>query len=330
MIRIYDKFAGRILSALVYARGQLGDRLDVADDTNLRTAYGRGISCYNQTVAEILEDDRAGGVDYEANPTVTSLIDPLAQQVYDERWKTPHDKDLIDTVVRLLQLSFLKNRLTLENLKRLRAAILLPSELVGLKEKLKASEMFCGQCYHKFRSGEMASVLREQDSVYLLCTTCFKPESLACVGKNRHSLDVDKALHKAVAKCAENCPYCKEEKDGAEIGAIIPMDGQAPAGRLEYNVMAGGHGGGGGRIARDRNLDTARVAWAAGANQVLPPTPQTVPTLTEADNNPWEIARQQFQEHFIAMPTAPPQAPPQGVRMVDYDEEEDVDRDERF
>jgi len=91
------------------------------------------------------------------------------------------DRDLIDTIVRTIGLPYARNAIAGSSLDSLRAAILLPEEIVNLKTSLE-KETFCVSCGHKFMSGEMATYNGvSRGSRGFLCTRCTQPSYMASI-----------------------------------------------------------------------------------------------------------------------------------------------------
>lgn len=206
MLRFYEGFGAKVLMALLYAKDRCGDDITYSEDhaRGQYTEYGTG----NTEVVEVVREtmDREPDREYM---TLTSLIDPIAKQIRSGMNRTAHDKDLIDTIVRTLQLGYVRNKFSSDMIRQLKNAILLPSELVGLKAKLKKEELTCSNCEHVFVNGEMSSVvMNDRDQTPgLYCVRCFKPERVACQ-KRTHAVNVPKSLWKQLDKISGECEEC--------------------------------------------------------------------------------------------------------------------------
>lgn len=228
MIRVYRNFADAVLVALLYARDQLGDHLGNALN------YAEAVWTTDQgqlymddkvvvAVKDSINQRRFGGT--MDNPqTLTELISVLSQQITSDKIGTTYDKDLIDTVVRIVQLTYLKNRMvSSDTIKQLRAAILLPSELIGLREKLKQAELSCTNCKRELVSGEMVSFHKDGSNAIVLCINCYTPEWIPC--KNgEHSIEVPDNVRKGLQKVIDTiCNQCKEDNDAgpAVVGPTL-------------------------------------------------------------------------------------------------------------
>jgi hypothetical protein len=224
MIRMYNNIAEQLLVALVYLRYRLG--------RNSSAAFNELSPFASDVVNGRLRDVELGPEVQQSlvrtldrNPldtTFTDIIDQLVKQLNEGAGPVKtHDKDLIETVVRLLQLDYVKNKLSSENIGRLRAAILLPSELATLRTHLN-NEMTCS-CGHKFQHGEMASILGNgpDGGAKVTCINCYRPEWIACAN-GKHSVEAPKGFYKVLAKRSQECDICKEDAK-ERVAAIEPI-----------------------------------------------------------------------------------------------------------
>lgn len=161
--------------------------------------------------------------------TMSDLIDTCVSLLVSTR--EGDDRDLIDTIVRLLGLPYSRNTLAGSTLQHLRQALLLPEELADLKRKLEV-ERFCASCGHKFVSAEMTTYIASGDARCFYCTRCHRPTSVASDNDPAQSISVAsiKGLEGILTKkhLTENPPA------GEAIGAmadeiLAPVAANAPA-----------------------------------------------------------------------------------------------------
>lgn len=93
--------------------------------------------------------------------------------------KRSDDADLLDTVVRLVQLPYVNNYISARTLLDLRDAILTPSEQKSVKTALKDS-IQCAQCRRDLTSGEMVSIHTDKNMPCVICHKCQRPQYVAC------------------------------------------------------------------------------------------------------------------------------------------------------
>ena len=233
MLRFYRQFMEQILMVLIYARDMKGDNFNGIHDY-LRERWRNEDRTRNQwhepqiirTLSLIHEND-------QMEHSLTGLINELHQQLRQTYGisRGPQDKDLIDAIVRSIQLPYARNRLSGEVLDRLKQALLLPSEVVGLKERLQREELICPGCDHKFLEGEIGtiSIGRNSRTVSLQCTNCAAPNLMAC-SNSKHSIPTPASVMKAIAKEVDKgCGFCKAEAEAeitaANVGLPLPLEG---------------------------------------------------------------------------------------------------------
>lgn len=274
MLRFYQDFCGRLLLLLLYVRDRWGDEV-LPESERYGFDHGFPDRGTSEVVARL-----EGESDYK---TVSSLIDPLVEQLAVHQTRAGTDKDLIDTFVRILQLSFIKNRLLSQDfIRRLRAAILLPSELLGLKERLKKHELYCTECQKPLMNGEMVSICHNREEAYLMCSRCFYPTYVACPS-GKHALRAPKGLEKMLRGIRkESCEQCEAEKLGAT--AVVATGG----------ILATGRGAG---MTAGMNPG---IGAGIGGGVERGPTGRLEPTFDETATLPRPI---EAMYRFMAQPT---------------------------
>lgn len=119
-------------------------------------------------------DFRQGDEDYIANEEV--LAGALGQM----RKTKQQDTDLIETIVKTLQLPFSAHYFYPAHLKALREAILRPDELMSWKKSITENNLKC-KCGHAFESHEAVITRSVGDGTYeILCHKCARPQRVAC------------------------------------------------------------------------------------------------------------------------------------------------------
>lgn len=239
MLRFYRQFMEQVFLALVHARDNTGESFD--DSQRYTFERWRNMSPGRFPYQR---QDHVNLVRFihETNNfdawNMTDLIDVIGAQINAQvNQDRPSDKDLIDTIVRLLQLPFARNRFNGETLNNLKTALLLPDEAAGLKEKLQRQEWYC-TCGHKFESGEMGTIVSDHRTTVMVCANCTFPTRIAC-GNGKHSLGVSKAFHKSIIKeRGSACELCVVEatpeapdaeiRIGRDNGGAQPVPMDAP------------------------------------------------------------------------------------------------------
>lgn len=132
--------------------------------------------------------------------TLDQIIEELIVQIEQNDLKES-DADLVDTIVRILQLPYARQMLSGEGLKQLRRAILLPEEASGLLARLEQLEKTCATCGHTFQGGELM-VLKERNTDRTFhCTKCVSIHSMACE-RCGNTVEVQEVKHVACEACS--------------------------------------------------------------------------------------------------------------------------------
>lgn len=180
MQRVYKDFLRRVLLVCLHYR-ELGYGVKNANSYVWDYWYKHSRSNYAnadqlkkvKSLLTFLED----GTFVPDQQNIGQMIDQLTGQLTASEG---NDRDLIDTIVRILGLPHARNTMSGATLSMLRSAILLPDELVTLKAHIKEA-MSCMACGHKFSHGEMSvcSKAEGSDSNGFYCTRCQKPSFIA-------------------------------------------------------------------------------------------------------------------------------------------------------
>lgn len=174
MFRFYKQYVQRMLMGLVAIkllettqdRRQLATFLagqhftDPQDEGHWREALGS------------YQDLPAPGDDILTN-------DDIIHTVLSQFKKDPNDTELIDTVVKTLQLPFAGNRFGMSTLRALRDAILRPDELAEFRKQ--THNITCSYCSKEFRNHEYVSTeIDNQGLIKLVCFTCMPSSYVPC------------------------------------------------------------------------------------------------------------------------------------------------------
>lgn len=176
MARFYREFVDRIIVALILLMQVEKDspketillhlKKHKATDEMEQDIVYRAISRY--------VDTHKTDEDFIANEEV------LAAALGQLRKTKQHDTDLIETIVKALQLPHTSHYFHLGHLKQLRDAILRPDELAKWKKAVTNENLKC-KCGHAFESGEAVSTRLEGDGTYSFsCHKCARPIRVAC------------------------------------------------------------------------------------------------------------------------------------------------------
>lgn len=223
VIRTYKQLTGQVLQALMFFRGIYGgvsgSAINEEAAAKLRTgASGR----YSDEVIKAI--DRLQNVLGVEVKDLDDLIEILAKQVNSE----DKDKDLIDTIVRILQLPYGVNVFNSSVLKLLRDAILIPQEVAAFKARAGKAELSCSECGKTLRDGEMVTFGIRYSNVSFLCTTCRVPTLITCnlrLESNRDGCGISE-IPKKIRSWLERgmpCPECTVMSRVQEAAARVPV-----------------------------------------------------------------------------------------------------------
>lgn len=170
----------------------------------------------------------------------TNLIGELGEQLAHADHPQA-DHNIIDEVISLLNLPYVRNTINAEAIRRLRKAVLIPEEAASLTVKLDRLELHCGGCQALLQEGEMVTLHvgegRNAERI-IYCTRCRVPEYMPC-RSCRRTHDIPASLAKMLRK-AHKCepdmlatdPAPPERPDAINI----PVAVAAPRIRFNANV----------------------------------------------------------------------------------------------
>jgi hypothetical protein len=227
MMRFYRPTVEALLVQTIYCKEQAGFTL--ADLTHALRNWTTG----NQSRNNILAAARKASSSVSLAELTENLFTQLA-----EDGSMRKESDLIDELVRTLQLPFARNVLSGDTLKRLRNAILLPSEQGGLLHRLRAREMACAGCGTDFHDSESITFSNQEGAIALFCHRCVRPASVSCAGCETTANLSEKAIT-AMSKML--CPACLAKKTagqtltppkGTSTSSPLPTFSTGRAGRI--------------------------------------------------------------------------------------------------
>lgn len=251
MFRIYKDLFRRLFVVTLYLR-ELGYTYTQANEYVKQSIYkddtwNGGRPKDAEALRAALKSFLSSGDFYHGGTTLDEMATTMAKQL--SSTDSVNDRDLIDTIVRVIGLPHARNILAGGSLNRLREAILLPEELIDLKAQL-AQEAFCYGCGHQFLAGEMSTFVSNggvKSGGEWACTRCHKPSYVASERDTKRSLVISqiKGLEACLKKkhIDDSDKYVEANKDGW-IEAANEILGQNVIGRLNE--------------ARDRAADVAR------------------------------------------------------------------------
>jgi hypothetical protein len=175
MLRFYRTWAERLLIAMIYLQKRedtaMGDKTDII-------ATVKGFRTDNPAHADVVYRALDSYIHPQSgdDPTNAEVIEGTLGQFGK---KKSDDLDLIDTIVRTLQLPYSANHFSGSYVKMLRDAILRPEELMKWR-KNNTVTLKC-ECGREFNSGEMVTAHNAGDgTIKFLCHQCAKPVYTAC------------------------------------------------------------------------------------------------------------------------------------------------------
>lgn len=224
MLRFYKDFMENCLMVLLYLDRSAGIDLNDVNQWAMKRSWSPEVKGIIKSRMYGL-----GGSDGTTLQTmITTLTDKLSK-LKEER-ESGQDGNLINAIVRTLQLPFPRNVMSGETLKALRTALLLPEEIGGLTQRLEARELRCGGCSRKLRNEEMVTLMEDRQGGVLMCHTCVRPSYVMCDHEDCYEhVQLDKkyrALHKKKVSCLTH----KELKEGEVRERVeMPVDYPPPA-----------------------------------------------------------------------------------------------------
>lgn len=207
MIRLYRDFGSHLAMCLHYL--SKGSRVGIGDVQHY-TARSAGFNSKEQMALR-------GAIRAPASdlPSLEDMFTQLVTQIHEDG--QDRDTDLIDLIVNTLQLPHAQNTLSGDRIARLKQAILLPSELASLGEKLRLRELSCGNCGGKIHDGEAVTLRyngNRQGPSTLYCAACVGPDQIACRACKKPVPATSTGLSYLCAACLKGTPAKKDEKKG--------------------------------------------------------------------------------------------------------------------
>ena len=258
MIRLDDSAAAKVIIILLHHR-EVGYDLELAKQ-HMKRVYNeeiRGLPIYNpfpddlRTVLKpylIKHELPTAPEDNETNDILAILIKQL---LYND------DKNytiVVDMLIDMLNKPYSGNILNGSTLRQLRQALLLPTELSRLKNKVAMAEMSCTRCGHLFKHGELTVITTSRDCSSIVCLACTSPQYVRCPCCNNYGELTKRDLKFFYKKgLCSDCIGKKPEKvtirpsrtpavagtptaDNPFENVILGTDGELPDGSQEWEV----------------------------------------------------------------------------------------------
>lgn len=143
---------------------------------------------------------------------VTSLYEFLTSEISKSNHvldrnnvNTDSHKDLIDTIVQILQLPYADARFTPKVITALRKAVLLPEEILNFNSEIQKQELCCYKCNKPFTAFESATAVKVGTSMAFGCNACTPPATIRCrCGKPKNTSDAFRRRVKKETVCTCN------------------------------------------------------------------------------------------------------------------------------
>lgn len=255
MFRVYKDFLQRVYVLLVYYR-EMGYNFQHAAQYTKDNLIKRGRfqrydnDALNQSIVKTLSFlSNSSKFKVVGGDELDDLLIQIGKQL--ESSAPENDRDLIDTIVRILQFPYHRQVLAASSLTALKQALLLPEEIVDFKATV-AREMYCASCGHQFMNGEMSTVTQAADNgrggALIICTRCSRPTHVASDSDVKVSLSISeiKGLQRELNKkhlspeqpaaAQEQAPVNIEPDNQAEIAQRLRADYL-----LDEAIRAGGN-----------------------------------------------------------------------------------------
>lgn len=182
MIRVYKEFLEKAMVCLAYLKLTGIELRDAASYAQDRGRSLEGLVNHDRLVTasySILKGASASGVS-DSVDEMLALMDKQLEQHGGDLGEQKY-ADLIDVMVNVLQLPYLRSNFNSKRLEQMKRALLLPDELNALKVNLKKKERYCMGCNHQFKNGEsVVYSMGDGGDPGLLCTTCLQPQWIRC------------------------------------------------------------------------------------------------------------------------------------------------------
>ena len=246
MIRLYRHMALQLMMTLMYLKdSQI--KFENVYTTVIDRWSGRGVEGHSNEAVSLVRDIREDYSFKAQNEDYDVMLDQLVEQLS----KETNDVDLIDTIVRILGLPYATSYVSEKTLTSLKKAILLPGELVNLKNSLKEQELHCGNCHKELISGEMVTFSKGglggvKDSVNFWCANCLLPTYVACPNCKDKVIDMPVGVTKGLRK-RKPCAACEAGANGE-----VPVVNEVPEPAV-MRIRAGAN-----NMIRDLNRVTPR------------------------------------------------------------------------
>ena len=229
MVRLYASLVEYMLLALLYVKDTAGTRAtEIVFDNAVSNWYKPKYSNegYHKVVALVrnMLDTRPMSSFGEIDDAIKTTQESLAT------YNSPvsfRDSDLIELIVKTLQLPHARAALSGKALEQLKRAILLPDERAKLNEIIEAKELACIGCGRRLQRGEM--MMYAGDGQFF-CHNCEIPNIVACSKCKEGVIELPDKLYKAYgkSKICDVCSGVSKDKPEVDAPAVIGA-GQVPS-----------------------------------------------------------------------------------------------------
>lgn len=231
MIRLYKETAESVKLAISLLKYVLSREGYSPSDMDSRSLKDLTEHITGRRVSTNLDSYRFADLKESVPLTLNSMEGYLGERLSVER-QSPDDRtdaDLIDTVVYMLQLPWLQNRLGRDVISALRKAILTPSELTKFKEEVKKGELQCTGCGNVLLPETLMTLHRTGGSICIMCSACVQPANMMCqCGKCKPINDANARRLRAATKCT--CE--KKVEEGVRPNTIMLEPEEVPQERV--------------------------------------------------------------------------------------------------
>lgn len=214
-MRIYKEMLYDLYVLLVWLRFHVkGD---------LKTVYTQINQHYK---AQALPPEVANGLRYaqvghlDSHMETDNLIENLGKMIVSERNSGLHEGDLIDLIIKQMNLPFVGNALNGAVLKVIAKALIDPSEMANLKALLEKRELACNACGRVFQPKESAVVSNDGYMNMLYCSICLLPASTRC----KHCGDSVPHFSAYTNNMGDSCDFHKKKAEVKKKKVVVNAD----------------------------------------------------------------------------------------------------------
>lgn len=172
-MRLFPSQASELLVILTWLHHVKGQPQDVLYG-ELYNTYKNGALPYD--ISSALK--RTQLTTMRPHHSVEQLLEQFSSYHYEA---SKHEGDIVDFIIKQLNLPFPQNVLSKDLLKILSKALIDPSEMGPLQAKLEQQEMHCFGCGRLLKAYEAVTTAVSDKRVVLYCGLCFTPKATRCI-----------------------------------------------------------------------------------------------------------------------------------------------------